>query len=106
MNLSGRELLHPNLASNIVEKLREHDPEPTRLELEVTENVAMEHEDVLVETLTKLRGLGVRVAIDDFGTGYSSLSHLYQLPIDTLKINHSSMVLREMLKSARLLRRQ
>ena len=106
MNLSGRELLHPNLVSSIIEKLREHDPDPTRLELEATENVAMEHEDVLVETLTKLRDLGVRVAIDDFGTGYTSLSHLYQLLIDTLKINHSSMVLREMLKSATLLRRQ
>jgi EAL domain-containing protein (putative c-di-GMP-specific phosphodiesterase class I) len=89
MNLSGRELLHPNLVSSIVEKLREHDPDPTRLELEVTENVAMEHEDVLVETLTKFRDSGVRVAIDDFGTGYSSLSHLYQLPIDTLKIDQS-----------------
>ena len=106
MNLSARELLHPKLVSCITEGLREHDPDPKGLELEVTENVAMEHEDVLVETLTKLRDLGVRVAIVDFGTGYSSLSHLYQLPIDTLKIDHSSMVLREMLKLARLLRRQ
>ena len=89
INLSGRELLHPNLVSSIIEKLREHNPDPKGLELEVTENVAMEHEDVLVETLTKFRDLGVRVAIDDFGTGYSSLSHLYQLPIDTLKIDQS-----------------
>jgi diguanylate cyclase (GGDEF)-like protein len=89
MNLSARELLHPALVQCIIEGLREHDPDPKGLELEITENVAMEYEDVLVERLTKLKDLSVRVAIDDFGTGYSSLSHLYQLPIDTLKIDQS-----------------
>ena len=89
MNLSARELLHPTLVSCIIEGLREHALEPKGLELEVTENVAMEYEGVLVETLTKLKDLGVRVVIDDFGTGYSSLSHLYHLPIDALKIDQS-----------------
>jgi diguanylate cyclase (GGDEF)-like protein len=89
MNLSARELLHPALVSCISEGLREHDLDPKGLELEVTENVALEYEDVLVETLTKLKDLGVRVVIDDFGTGYSSLSHLYHLPIDALKIDQS-----------------
>jgi EAL domain-containing protein (putative c-di-GMP-specific phosphodiesterase class I) len=39
-----------------------------------------------IETLGKLRELGVRLALDDFGTGYSSLSHLRDFPIDILKI--------------------
>lgn len=89
MNLSARELQHPTLVQSIIDGLRRHGPDPKGLELEITENVAMEYEDVVSNTLKKLKDLGVALAIDDFGTGYSSLSHLYRLPIDTLKIDKS-----------------
>jgi diguanylate cyclase (GGDEF)-like protein len=89
MNLSARELQHPMLVQSIIDGLRRHGPDPKGLELEVTENVAMEYEDVFSSTLKKLKDLGVALAVDDFGTGYSSLSHLYHLPIDALKIDKS-----------------
>ena len=49
----------------------------------------MEHTEAAVESLMKIRKLGVKIAIDDFGTGYSSLSYLKRLPIDTLKLDRS-----------------
>ncbi len=43
----------------------------------------------MLERLTQLKAVGVRLAIDDFGTGYSSLSYLQRFPIDILKIAKS-----------------
>ena len=41
----------------------------------------------VIEDLTALRQLGVRIAVDDFGTGWSSLAYLVGMPIDVLKMD-------------------
>jgi len=89
VNLSGKQLMQPNLTEKIEEVLRESQLDPWRLKLEITETVVMENSELAAITLTKLRGLGVRLSIDDFGTGYSSLSYLNRFPVDTLKIDRS-----------------
>jgi len=61
----------------------------SRIELEITESVAMLDEETVVRTLEELKLLGFQIAIDDFGTGFSSLSYLHRLPIDRLKIDRS-----------------
>jgi EAL domain-containing protein (putative c-di-GMP-specific phosphodiesterase class I) len=58
-----------------------------RLELEITEAVLMQNDEVVLAILHQLRGLGVRVAMDDFGTGYSSLNYLRSFPFDRIKID-------------------
>ncbi|MDQ3756802.1 MAG: EAL domain-containing protein [Actinomycetota bacterium] len=89
VNMSGRHLQHPRMAVTVMEALRESGLDPTLLELEVTESVAVAETGDTREALDGLRGLGVTVAIDDFGTGYSMLSRLRQFPLDTLKIDRS-----------------
>jgi EAL domain-containing protein (putative c-di-GMP-specific phosphodiesterase class I) len=42
-----------------------------------------------MNTLSKLRSLGVKISIDDFGTGYSSLSRLSRIAFDKIKIDKS-----------------
>ena len=62
---------------------------PGRLELELTESVAMRNVDTSLTVLHELKTMGVQLAIDDFGTGYSSLSYLQRLPVNRVKIDQS-----------------
>ncbi len=49
----------------------------------------LDHGPEVLENLTRLRALGVRIALDDFGTGYSSLSYLTEFPFDKVKVDRS-----------------
>jgi PAS domain S-box-containing protein/diguanylate cyclase (GGDEF)-like protein len=89
VNLSARQFADPTIADKVAEVLRETGLDPTALELEITENVVMQHTARVGETLRRLKELGVGLNVDDFGTGYSSLSYLHRLPVDALKIDRS-----------------
>jgi diguanylate cyclase (GGDEF)-like protein/PAS domain S-box-containing protein len=89
VNLSGRQILDPDLVTDVRRVLSESGLTPRDLTLEMTESVLVQDVAATVGTLRALKSLGVRLAIDDFGTGYSSLSYLRQFPIDILKIDRS-----------------
>lgn len=44
-------------------------------------------EEILINTVRKLRNYGFEVSMDDFGAGYSSLNSLKELPLDVLKLD-------------------
>jgi diguanylate cyclase (GGDEF)-like protein len=89
VNLSVRQLQHPDLVARVEQILTETGLPPDRLELEITESIAMRSSGRAVDNLRALKAHGVRVSIDDLGTGYSSLSALRLFPIDSLKIDRS-----------------
>ena len=89
VNLSGRHFAQATLIEEVAEVLDKTGIDPANLILEITETVAMEGAQTTVETLRKLKRLGVKLAIDDFGTGFSSLAYLKQFPVDYLKIDKS-----------------
>jgi EAL domain-containing protein (putative c-di-GMP-specific phosphodiesterase class I) len=89
VNLSLRQLMDDNLLEDIKAALDESGMAPNLLELEITESMVMHNPDRLIELLTDIKKLGVRLAIDDFGTGYSSLAQIKNFPIDTLKVDRS-----------------
>jgi predicted signal transduction protein with EAL and GGDEF domain len=87
INLSARQFLDKDLDAHVAAALSESGLSPDRLELELTETVAMVDHDHSRSTLTKLRDQGLKLAIDDFGTGYASMSSLRKLPFNKLKID-------------------
>lgn len=89
LNLSMRHLQTENFIDNLLYTMKQTRCLPQWLELEVTEGQIMEDSSLAIETLHKIKKLGISLAIDDFGTGYSSLSQLKRLPINKLKIDRS-----------------
>jgi len=89
VNLSASDILDPQLGSEVLRHLEQHDVSPTKLLLEITESAVMRDPVLAARNMQLLRVAGVRFAMDDFGTGYSSLSQLSRLPVDELKIDRS-----------------
>ena len=89
VNISHRQLKLANLVDSVHSALQHSGLPAECLELEITESLLMLDVDRAIETVAKLKSLGVTIALDDFGTGYSSLSYLQKFPIDHLKIDKS-----------------
>ena len=59
------------------------------MQFELTESVLMSEPATVIETLGRLRDLGIELMVDDYGTGYSSLRYLQQMPVSSIKIDQS-----------------
>lgn len=89
VNVSPAQFKSDRLVETIVSALAMSGLAADRLEIEITEGVLLQNNERTLETLHRLRALGVRVSMDDFGTGYSSLSYLRSFPFDKIKIDRS-----------------
>ena len=89
VNLSAVQFGVHDLAETVRAALAKSGLAPSRLELEITERMLLEDSEANIETLHRLRALGVRISMDDFGTGYSSLNYLRSFPFDKIKIDKS-----------------
>jgi diguanylate cyclase (GGDEF)-like protein len=89
VNLSARQVTHPDVVATIRSALRRSGLPPRGLLVEVTETTVMEDADAAAVALRDIAALGVAIAIDDFGTGYSSLVYLKRYALQALKVDRS-----------------
>jgi diguanylate cyclase (GGDEF)-like protein len=89
VNVSPAQFKSDRLVETIISALASSGLSAKRLEVEITEGVLLQESEKTLQTLHRLRELGVRVSMDDFGTGYSSLSYLRSFPFDKIKIDRS-----------------
>jgi diguanylate cyclase (GGDEF)-like protein len=87
LNFSALSLQEANFVDWLGDVLREKRIPPERLEVEILETDLASNFSHFMQSLERLKQLGVRLCIDDFGTGYSTLWALKQMPVDTLKID-------------------
>lgn len=90
LNVTAGDLRMPGFVDEVLATLGAKGLDPSRMLIEVTENVVIDREDGLVITaLNELARRGLRIALDDFGTGHASLTHLKKVAVFTLKIDQS-----------------
>lgn len=85
VNLSARQF-QQKISKTIARVLAETGLDPSYLEVEITESIAMQDVNFTISVLQELQNMGVSIAMDDFGTGYSSLATLRRFPLHTLKV--------------------
>jgi EAL domain-containing protein (putative c-di-GMP-specific phosphodiesterase class I)/GGDEF domain-containing protein len=87
VNASAANVREEDFAKSVKNILEEIPVGSTQVELEMTESLAFEDEDLFTARMRQLKALGVRIAIDDFGTRYTGFDLLKRLPVDTMKID-------------------
>ena len=105
VNISPLQFRNAELEVTIASILEQTGLPAQRLEIEITESALLDNSDDVLETLRKIKELGVRIALDDFGTGFSSLSYLQKYPFNKVKIDRAFVRdLEEKPESLKLLR--
>jgi diguanylate cyclase (GGDEF)-like protein/PAS domain S-box-containing protein len=89
VNLFPAQFHNEVISAQIDAALKHSGLPPELLEIEVTENIALNNDDARITSLQSLRAKGVGLAFDDFGTGYASLSCLTRYPLTRIKIDRS-----------------
>jgi diguanylate cyclase (GGDEF)-like protein len=89
VNLSARQFKDRDMVKMVYDAIEETGIDPNRLELEITESIALDDIEYTISTIQELKKIGVSFSLDDFGTGYSSMNYLKKLPVSNLKIDKS-----------------
>lgn len=89
INVSTLQLRQVDFSRRVLSKLNKYGLDPRRLELEITETIMLDDEDLAIEQLQHLRNAGLNISLDDFGKGYAGFAHLQNLPLTQLKIDRS-----------------
>lgn len=89
VNVSAKQFHQDGFVSQVEAIVRRYGFNPCQLELELTESMLLENVDNIINSMSRLRQMGIQFSLDDFGTGYSSLQYLKRLPINQLKIDQS-----------------
>ena len=89
INISPIQFQQADFVPKLVSAVETYQIDPSKLYLELTENLLVRDINGVAEKIHELKTHGLQFSIDDFGTGYSSLAYLKQLPVDILKIDQS-----------------
>lgn len=87
VNLSRVNLSDLDLVDKLLKIVKDHNVEPSRIGIELTESAFFEDTDLIINVMEKLKNAGFKIYIDDFGSGYSSLNTLKDLKVDYLKFD-------------------
>ena len=95
INLPIREVAENNLKERFDVILHKYGISPRRIKLEITERDIEENGEQALTSIQSLVDAGYRFMLDDFGTGYSNLYRVLTLPLESVKLDRSLVLLLE-----------
>ena len=87
INLSGQTLSEDGFLEFVVEQIKLHNIDTSRICFEITETSVIANLNKARQFMRALRAIGCRFSLDDFGSGLSSFAYLKNLEVDFLKID-------------------
>jgi diguanylate cyclase (GGDEF)-like protein len=89
INVSPKQFTETDVVGLFSAAIARYELDSALVEVEVTESSMMGDDDRILQALSKLQDMGIKLLVDDFGTGYSSLSQLQRMDFDVLKVDRS-----------------
>ena len=89
INITEQDLKENYLVDYLKKKILEYNLNENQIILEILESISISNDNLILEQLVKLKGMGFKLAIDDFGSENSNFSRLLQLKVDYIKIDGS-----------------
>jgi EAL domain-containing protein (putative c-di-GMP-specific phosphodiesterase class I) len=87
LRISKVYLEKPTFLNRIEKALKESNVSPTRLIFEIPQSALESADQQVLEKITKLKEMGIKIALVEFGFGYSSISALSDLDFDIVMID-------------------
>jgi diguanylate cyclase (GGDEF)-like protein len=87
VNLSGRYLAQENQLNHFISSLNQNVLDKHRLILEFNEKTFIQHTELALNSLNRLKSLGIKLALDDYGSGQSSFNLLHNYPFEFIKLD-------------------
>ena len=89
INITEQDLFEEYLEEFLEKKMQEYGINPSRVVIEILENITLSSDKQFLNEIRKLKNLGVKISIDDFGTQSSNFSRLLEMDVDFIKIDGS-----------------
>ncbi len=95
INVSREDLYKIDVYKAMTDLSKEYDIEPQYIHIEITESAFVSDNNLITDSISKLKAFGFKILIDDFGSGYSALNILKDIDADVLKLDMAFFDLNE-----------
>ncbi len=89
LNVSSRQFIQADLIKNIVDLTTEYQVDPTMIEIEVSEDIAMRDPERALGQFYRFSEAGIGLTLDHFAAGNTSLRYLKRFPVQRIKLSQS-----------------
>ena len=89
VNISIVDCLDLSFYDKVKDLLNKYRINPNFINFEIMEGSDSMDHDLICETITKFKNVGINFMLDNYGIGYSNIKNFYKAPLNAVKIDRS-----------------